>query len=164
MSARTVIDGLEFSRADREMRGSLQVTELTRLQDMLFDGKGQVDFLLKGGRDRRGRPTVYLEISGLLHLRCQRCMGALGHPLYLANTLVLVRADEPLPEETDAPDAPDCIVADAAMDVTTLIEDEILLGVPFAPRHPADACGVRDDTGRSRRDASPFAGLAALKK
>ena len=164
MSARTVIDGLEFSRADKEMRGSLPVPELTRLQDMLFDGEGRVDFLLKGGRDRRGRPTVYLEISGLLHLRCQRCMGALGHPLYVANTLLLGRADEPLPEETDAPDAPDCIVADAAMDVATLIEDEILLGLPFAPRHPAGTCGVRDDAARSNCDALPFAGLAALKK
>ena len=164
MSARTVIDGLEFSRADREMRGSLQVAELARLQDMLFDGEGRVDFLLKGSRDRRGRPTVYLEISGLLHLRCQRCMGAFGHPLYLANTLLLIRADEPLPEETDAPDAPDCIVADVAMDVATLIEDEILLGLPFAPRHPAGTCGVRGDAGYSRRGASPFAGLAALKK
>lgn len=164
MSARTVIDGLEFSRADKEMRGSLQVAELARLQDMLFDGEGRVDFLFKGSRDRRGRPTVYLEISGRLHLRCQRCMGALGHPLYVANTLLLIRADEPLPEGTDAPDAPDCIVADAAMDVVTLIEDEILLALPFAPRHPAGTCGVLDDAGRSRRDASPFAGLAALKK
>ena len=146
------------------MRGSLQVAGLARLQDMLFDEEGQVDFLLKGGRDRRGRPTVYLEISGLLHLRCQRCMGALGHPLFVANTLLLVGADEPLPEETDAPDAPDCIVADAAMDVATLIEDEILLGLPFAPRHPDGTCGVHDDAERSRRDASPFAGLAALKK
>lgn len=109
MSARTVIDGLEFSRADKEMRGSLHAAELARLQDSLFDAEGQVDFLLKGGRDRRGRPTLYLEISGLLRLRCQRCMGPLRYPLYVANALLLVRADEPLPEETDAPDAPDCV-------------------------------------------------------
>jgi DUF177 domain-containing protein len=164
MSARTVIDGLEFSRADKEMRGSLHAAELARLQDSLFDAEGQVDFLLKGGRDRRGRPTLYLEISGLLRLRCQRCMGPLHYPLYVANTLLLVRADEPLPEETDAPDAPDCVVAGAAMDVGTLIEDEIVFELPFAPRHPAGTCGVRDDTGYSKHAALPFAGLAALKK
>ena len=91
-------------------------------------------------------------------------MGPLRFPLYIANTLLLVRADEPLPEETDAPDAPDWIVAGAAMDVATLIEDEILLELPFAPRHPVGTCGVRDDAGREGRAASPFAGLAALKK
>jgi uncharacterized protein len=164
MSARTVIDGLEFSRADKEMRGSLQVADLARLQDSLFDAGGQVDFLLNGGRDRRGRPTLHLEISGLLRLRCQRCMGPLRYPLYLASTLLLVRADEPLPEETDAPEAPDCIVAGAAMDVATLVEDEILLDFPFAPRHPAGTCGMQDDAGRSKHAVSPFAGLAALKK
>ena len=164
MSARTVIDGLEFSRADKEVRGSLRVAELARLQDSLFDAEGQVNFVLSGGCDRRGRPTLHLEISGLLRLRCQRCMGPLRYPLYLANTLLLMRADEPLPEETDALDAPDCVVAGMAMDAATLVEDEILLDLPFAPRHPLGACDVNDDAGRSKRAASPFAGLAALKK
>jgi uncharacterized protein len=163
MSARTVIDGLEFSRADKELRGSLQVAELNRLRDALFDMEGRVDFLLEGGRDQRDRPTLFLEISGLLRLRCQRCMGPLRYPLYVANTVLLVRADEPLPEE-DAPDAPDCIAAGAGMDVATLIEDEIVLDLPYAPRHPEGMCGLNDEAGQSRRAASPFAKLAALKK
>ena len=164
MSARTVIDGLEFCRADKEIRGNLQAASLARLQDSLFDAEGRVDFLLKGGRDQRGRPTVRLEVSGLLCLRCQRCMGPLRYPLYMANTLLLVRADEPLPEETGALDAPDCVVAGAAMDVATLIEDEILRDLPFAPRHTTGTCRLHEDAGREGRAASPFAGLAALKK
>ena len=164
MSARTVIDGLEFSRADKEIRGDLQVSDLARLQDSLFDAESRVDFLLKGGRDRRGRPTLHLEVSGLLRLRCQRCMGPLRYPLYMTNTLLLVPADEPLPEETDDPAAPDCIVAGAAMDVATLSEDEILLELPFAPRHPVGTCSLHDDAGCEGRAASPFAGLAALKE
>jgi uncharacterized protein len=142
----------------------LQVADLARLQDSLFDAGGHVDFLLSGGRDRRGQPTLHLEISGLLQLRCQRCMGPLRYPLYLANTMLLMRADEPLPEETDVPDAPDCIVADTAMDVAALVEDEILLDLPFAPRHPAGSCSVQEEAGRGKRAVSPFAGLAALKK
>lgn len=148
------------------MRGSLPVADLTRLQDRLFDAESRVDldFLLKGGRDRRGRPTVYVEISGLLRLQCQRCMGPLSYPLYVVNTLLLVRADEPLPEEADAPDAPDCIVAGVEMDVAMLIEDEILLDLPFAPRHPAGVCGAPDGAALGARAASPFARLSELKK
>ena len=108
---------------------------------------------------------MYVEVSGLLHLRCQRCMGALRYPLYVVNTLLLVSPDEPLPGDAEVPDAPDCIVAGVAMDVLTLVEDEVLLELPYAPRHADGACGTLDDTARgSKRAASPFAGLAALKK
>ena len=164
MSARTVIDGLEFSRAEDELQGQLPLASLNRLQDCLFDAEGRVDFLLKGGRDNQRRPMLCLEVHGVLHLQCQRCLQPLTYPLQIANRLLLVRPNEAFPAEADEPDAPDCIVAGAEMDVATLIEDEILLSLPLSPRHPDGACDGRAAALVTRRPPLPFEGLAALKK
>jgi uncharacterized protein len=85
MSARTVIDGLEFSRAEDELQGHLPLAGLDRLQDCLFDADGGIDFLLKGGRDRQRRLVLHLEVNGLLNLQCQRCLEALAYPLRIMN-------------------------------------------------------------------------------
>lgn len=165
MSAQTVIDSLEFARAEQELRGSLPVTSLARLQDGLVDADGSIEFVIKGGRDGERRPILALEVSGSLHLQCQRCLGLLDHALRLSNTLRLVRKGENVGAEADDPDAADCIDASSELDVAALIEDEILLGLPFAPRHAEASC--RNLLSNVRRDAvrtSVFAKLAALKK
>ena len=165
MSAQTVIDSLEFARAAQELRGRLPVTNLVRLQDCLVDADGSVDFVVKGGRDAERRPILALEISGLLHLQCQGCLGPLDYPLQLSNTLLLVRRGEDLGADADDPEAADCIEADPALDLAPLIEDEILLSLPFAPRHADGSCqSVLSAMRREGSAPAAFAKLAALKK
>ncbi len=165
MSAQTVIDSLEFARTEQEMRGSLPVAGLTRLRDCLIDTSGSVAFLIKGGRDDQRRPILAVEITGLLHVQCQRCLGLLDYPLLLLNTLRLVRPGENLGAEADDPDAADCIEGGSELDVAVLIEDEILLSLPFAPRHPEGACeSALESVRREAASPSAFAKLAALKK
>jgi uncharacterized protein len=162
---RTVIDGLEFARTEQELRGQLPLAQMTRLQDGLYDAGGTVDFVLIGGCDhQKQRPILRLEIFGSLQLLCQRCLGRLDYPLQIVNSLWLLRQDEAAPKEADEPEALDCLVAQAAMDVATLIEDEILLSLPQSPRHPDGACSAMGGAAQSRVEASPFARLAALKK
>jgi len=165
MSAQAVIDSLEFARAEQELRGNLPASGLTRLQDFLYDNVGSVEFVVKGGRDEEMRPVLSLDISGRLHLRCQRCLERLDYPLHLSNTLLLVNRGENLAEAVVDPDAPDCVEACAALDVSGLIEDEILLGLPFSPRHEAGACDYRvRDAAQDADEAGGLARLAELKK
>lgn len=165
MFAQTVIDSLEFARAEQELRGSLPVTSLARLQDGLIDAAGGIDFVVKGGADARRRPILTLEVSGSLHLQCQRCLGLLDYPLRLFNTLRLVRQGENVGAEADDPEAADPIDASAELDVATLIEDEILLSLPFAPRHSEDTCQhVLGEVSRDAVRLSAFDKLAALRK
>jgi uncharacterized protein len=164
MSAQTVIDGLEFARTAQELRGSAPVARLVRLQDCLFDTDGEVQFEVRGGYDGERRPTLQLEIRSVLHMRCQRCLSALEYPLRLSNVLLLLGEGENLSAEADDPEAADCIDASPEMDVVALIEDEILLGLPFAPRHAEDRCqGVLDGNEREAKKPSAFAKLAVLK-
>lgn len=162
MSAQTVIDSLEFARAGQELRGSLPVARLARLQDCLFDADGSVQFGVKGGRNEERRLILMVEISGSLHLQCQRCLRVLEYPLCLSNTLLLVRQGENM--KADDPDAPDWIEAEPETDVAALIEDEILLSLPFAPRHAEGSCqsAVSSDQ-REAEKSSAFSKLADLK-
>jgi uncharacterized protein len=51
------------------------------------------------------------------------------------------------------------------MDVVALIEDEILLGLPFAPRHAEHMCHSAGGAGeRIANEGSPFSKLAELKR
>lgn len=160
---RTVIDSLEFARTGQAVRGSLPVAGLTRLQDSLHDTLGLVEFAVQGGHDSRGRPTLRLDVSGVLHLKCQRCLGQLDFPLRLISTLVLASAAEAAASGLDDEEI-EWIEASPALDVGSLAEDEIILCLPYSPRHAEKECpaGRTDPAGDASRPA--FAKLAALRR
>jgi uncharacterized protein len=165
MSAAAVIDSLEFARAQQVLRRTVDVVQLKRLTDVLFDTSGRIEYEVRGARDERNRPHLALAASGVLHLQCQRCLGLLEYDLDIANTLLLVpRGAEP-DEDLEDPDAPDMIEASTELDVVGLIEDEVLLSLPLAPRHAEGTCesrlqGSMEPTGKP----NPFADLAVLKR
>ena len=163
MFARAVIDSLEFARTEQTLHGNLPVSSLARLQDSLHDALGQVDVVVQGGKDAQRRPILRLDITGALHLRCQRCLGLLDYALRLRNSLLLVGQAEADSGALDDMEV-DWIVAGPEQNVAALVEDEIILSLPYAPRHADGQCehgGARD---RGDGTASPFAKLAALKR
>lgn len=166
MSAQAAIDSLEFARAEQELQGNLPVSGLARLQDCLYDSAGSVEFQLTGGHDAEQRPILSLNINGLLHLRCQRCLRRLDYPLHVSNTLMLARRGENLAAAVADPDVPDYIEASTELDIAGLIEDEILLCLPLAPRHAQGEClgpaEMRD--AENGDNVHPFSKLKDLRK
>jgi len=163
MFARAVIDSLEFARTEQTLDGKLPVPDLARLQDSLHDALGQVDVVVQGGKDAQRRPVIRLDITCALHLRCQRCLGRLDYPLQLSNSLLLVSQAEADSGALDDMEA-DWIVASPELDVVALVEDEIILSLPYAPRHAEGQCEQGGLEVRDNGGASPFAKLAALKR
>lgn len=165
MSAAAVIDTLEFARGGQQLRGSLAVVDLKRLEDILFDTQGTLEYALRGGRDVRNRPQIEVTAEGLLHLQCQRCLGLLEYEADVTNTLVVLPAGAQPDDELDDPEGPDVIESDAELNVAGLIEDEVLLSLPLAPRHPEGTCASRlDNQENAAQKPSPFAQLAELKQ
>ena len=162
-AAPAVIDSLEFARTGESLRGSLPVSALVRLRDSLVDELGEVRFEVSGGQDGRRRPVLALEISGVLHLKCQRCLGALEFALKHSSTLLLVSgsgADSSDLEEVTV----EWIEASNALDLAGLVEDEILLSLPYAPRHGEGLCPPGTITAESGNKVTAFAKLAVLKR
>jgi uncharacterized protein len=122
-----------------------------------------------GEQDGEGNPRLRLKLEGSLKLRCQRCLEPLPWVVAIDSLLLLGDEAEVLPdpagedgeeEELDA-SAPDVIVAERELAVLPLLEDELLLSLPIAPRHE----NCEPPTGGTKdRAASPFAVLAQLKK
>ena len=162
-STQTVIDSLEFARTGQTLRGSLSLPGLTRLKDNLADAVGTVEFEVTGGQDARSRPILTVSIRGMLHLQCQRCLEALDHPLQVLNTLMLVAAGAGAAGELDDEDV-EWIEASRELEVASLVEDEILLSLPYAPRHEEGACGPVGAVIADGATGSPFAALATLKR
>jgi uncharacterized protein len=102
-------------------------------------------------------------IHGMLHLQCQRCLEALDHPLQLLNTLLLVAAGTEAAGALDE-EEPEWIEASRELDLGTVIEDEILLSLPYAPKHEEGACRALGGTVTRVTTASAFAELAVLKR
>jgi uncharacterized protein len=163
MSAQTVIDSLEFARTGQVLQGSLAVAELGRLKESLADDQGGIEFAVRGAHDARRRPVLALEIGGVLHLQCQRCLGPLEYPLRVSNTLLLVSAGEVAAGSLDDEDA-EWIEASGELDVAALVEDEIILGLPYAPRHEEGTCRPSGLAAGGNPADAAFAQLAALRR
>lgn len=156
-----VIDSLEFARQGGKLEGRLKPGDLSRLADVLSDRDGELAFAVAGETDGDGKPFLLLEIDGALNLRCQRCLGALAFAVRIRSRLTLIEPGAAWPDEGLEDDSSDAVPLDRALDLLPLLEEEVLLALPIAPRH--DACAspeYRDEAG----SASPFAALARLKR
>lgn len=156
-----LIDGLEFARTGASVEGTVPVARLERLADVLSDRSGGLAWRCSGRVDRDGKGRLRMEVSGRLSLTCQRCLAGLDWPCEVDAEYLLVADGGAWPEDDLENAECDAIQAGLAMSLWVLIEDEVLLTLPIAPRH--EDCRLPEPAG-NRDAASPFAALAGLKK
>lgn len=159
-NAGTVIDSPDFARNGGSLTGSVAVAQLSRLADQLADQAGSLGFELRGMRDEEGKSFLLLRVTGDLTLRCQRCLSPLPYPVAIDARLMLMGPGEEWPDEELEDDGTDAIEASRELAVLPLVEDEVLLALPVAPRH--EVCGLPAKLEAEPRP-SPFAALAKLK-
>lgn len=154
-----LIDGLEFAEAGEQLRGAWPVKEFPRLRDVLYDDQGTVAYELRGVRDLLGRPGLALRVTGTLRVACRRCLEAVAVQLNEDSQLWLARTQAELDAQPVAAQGPDGVVASKEMAVRDLVEDELLLALPYAPRH--EGCAAHEGAAPGM-EQSPFAGLRGL--
>jgi uncharacterized protein len=159
--AGTVLDCLEFARSGSVLERSISLDELPRLADVLVTVAGFMSVRLEGSRDEAGKSWLQVDIVGEPVLCCQRCLGGVKFPLAISSRLQLIAPGEEWPDDDLADDSADAIEAEKALAVLSLIEEEVLLALPIAPRH--EQCEPPSG-GAAENGPSPFAALAALKK
>ncbi len=159
MSHQPVIDGFEFATAGATQEGTLPLGSFPRLQDLLVSDVGDVRYSMHGVRDQRGRPSLELRVRATLQLRCQRCLAPLVYEVDEEALLALAGSQAEIDAEPLDVDSPDRVVAGKEMDVRALVEDELILALPYAPRH--EGCEARPE-GSDRTASSPFAGLRSM--
>lgn len=164
MSTKGVIDVAEFARLGTTLSGDVGVRDLPRLQDLVVMGDERLHYELRGELNPRREAEITCIIHGLVSLECRRCLETFDHCIDTASTLVFVSDESKLPPVEEEDESIDYVVAEAPVEVRTLIEDEIILALPVAPRHAAGEC--KESAGSQSTDdkPSPFAALAGLKR
>jgi len=147
------------------LEGTVDATNLSRLADRLHvegSGGGTVAWRIAGGTDAAGRMALEVELDGGVPLECQRCLESFTWPV-AQRTLLLLARDERELAQLDEDDEHEVVLAAAPLDVRALVEDELLLTLPFAPR-----CARPECTGAVAAAApvtpSVFAALAGLRR
>ena len=159
-----VIDSLEFARRHETLSGRLQLSALPRLAEMLFDASGSLDYQVSG-ETAGGEAFLAVSLAGSMPLTCQRCLGALQFALSVRSRMMLVEPGSSWPDDGQVggleDETCDAIEASRELDLVPLLEEEILLALPIAPRH--ERCESPLAKMVSQKD-SPFAKLAGLKR
>jgi len=163
----------DFARTDGELHGTVLLSALPRLRDLLVsDAVAPVEWTLRGFQRALGgmRPQamVTLRVHADLRLVCQRCLQEMIQEIDDAAEFRLVVGEPPLTlEELEAED--EALPAEDPVDVLELIEDQIILALPLVPMHAV--CPGHQTAGQSPPlpDASvrverqhPFANLREL--
>ena len=131
-------DAYQMAREKGVLEGTLDVGASERLADRVAPGDASVSWHIEGTADEIGRPALEISIAGAVALTCQRCLSDFVWPVE-QRTLTILAKSEAQGDEYDAGTDHEVVVADHLLDPAVLVEDELLLTLPFAPMHE-EAC------------------------
>lgn len=164
MSDRILIDPAEFADQKLQLQGSVFLRDLdVRVHSgAIADTDAEIAYTLQGGKDRWQRPFLDLSVSGSLKLCCQRCLKPMDFDLDEEAHIVMFRDEAALDKAMLADENLDGIVLEPELEVFYLLEDQVLMGIPFAPTHEHCDSELSAQSGSDK--PNPFAVLAGLKK
>lgn len=159
-----LINPQTFAAEKQILQGTLPLDELDERvwsHEYLADKEAVVHIVLRGGEDRRQRLFLDLKIQCSLVLVCQRCMCPMPSEINENAHIVLFADEAKLDEAMLADDELEGMVLTKGLDVKTLVEDQILMAMPYAPRHENCIGEVVEAVNQDK--PNPFAVLAGLK-
>ena len=143
------------------LQGQIELRTMTRLATLLSDSQGVVDVELAFSRFENGCTRITGNYAADLKLVCQRCLEPVTVRLAAAINVGITfpEAIQRLPDSVEP-----LALAQETMSLTDFVEDEILLGMPIAPRHePEDCAAGRQLSERKQVAPNPFHVLKTLK-
>ncbi len=160
-----LIDPVAFARAREQLDDTIalnQLDERIRSHEYLASTDSPIHFVLTGGVDEFERCYLNLSIQGQLQLQCQRCLKPIAFDVEEAVRITLFKDEESIDEAMLTDPDVDGIVIEPELSVLALVEDQLIMALPFSPRH--DVCDNEEITRINRDKPNPFAALAGLKK
>ncbi|WP_342031086.1 YceD family protein [Neisseria sp. CP9] len=164
MSDPNLIDPEVFASEKQSLQGSFMLEELderVRSHDYPADKQTKVSFTLNGGRDRLQRLFLDLNVKADMPLICQRCIRPMPFTLDETSRIVLFANEEDLDEAMLADEELEGMPIEKELDVRGLVEDQILMSLPFSPRHENCDNAALEQVNQDK--PNPFAVLAGLK-
>ena len=140
------------------VQGGLDPAPLARLRELVAGDAGPISVRLVFGRDEQGRGLMQGHAEASLPLLCQRCTDVFPFAVHTEWRLVFARSEAD--ERELAEKGIDVCYHSGPLDVADVVEEELILALPMAPRHPGDC----EPIARPVAGTHPFAELAGLLK
>lgn len=159
-----LIEPGSFAAGKQRLQGKIALVDLdlrVRSHEYLADSATELSYTLQGGCDSWQRLFLDLSLEGRLSLVCQRCMQPMPFDLAEYSRIVLFADEESLDEAMLSDEELEGMVLEKELDVRTLLEDQILMALPFSPRHDDCESDALDKINQDK--PNPFAVLAGLK-
>jgi len=168
----SLIDPLDLAKNGARLAGQYRLADMPRLAAHSGNGQATADVdlgfdLVPRGPEDRGR---IIRMTGSIRTRvtltCQRCLQPMELELDLEPEVFFDTSGGNVDEQ----DERDIISLDGngeTVELTSLVEDEILLALPMVPMHAPEECkvaGFQQQQDKGQRKDNPFAKLAELKK
>ena len=169
------LDIVAFAEAGASLSGEDPLSHYARLSREDLDGEGEavVRWQAQGRSEpvAGGAPEIWLDLQAQteLGMQCQRCLEPMRQALAFERSFRFVR-DEATAELLDEELEDDVLVWRKDFDLQALVEDELLMELPVAPRHevcpstPPMQVQTHDFDAGEQEKPNPFAALKALKK
>ncbi|MEP7180874.1 MAG: YceD family protein [Betaproteobacteria bacterium] len=161
------IDAWALSARSGAVEGEVDAAKLARVADRLAEqdvpgaSAAVLTWRIAGIRDALGRPALDVAIDGEVPLECRRCLEPFAWPVS-QRTMLLLAKDERELAKLDDDDEHEVVLASAPLDPLVLVEDELLLSLPFAPLCERPECtGAAPAMAAGRESA--FGALEAWK-
>ncbi|HSQ82405.1 MAG TPA: YceD family protein [Casimicrobiaceae bacterium] len=151
-TSKSRLGAFELARDRGIVEGTVDAHRLPRVEDLVAGGPARVDWRIAGTTDASGRPALSVALSGAVMLSCQRCLADFEWKVEQQTELLLARNEDEL-EALDAESGSEVVLAESPVDPLELVEDELVLALPFAPRHPDGACAAPANSEVTNRRA-----------
>ena len=166
----TRLDVAALAAEGASLSGDWAASELDRWHAMQTPAPGAapepVHWQVRGERRSVvGSPPqtwLHLHVQTVAWPTCQRCLRPFSEPLVVDRALRFVD-DEAQAEALDADSDDDVLALMPALDLRTLVEDELVLAWPIVPRHTRCEAPAHRAGDAEAPAANPFAALASLK-
>jgi uncharacterized protein len=159
----------KFASLGAVLEGSVKVSKLDRVAQVLANDSGSVDYCLRFGFADEGFACIEGELQASVSVLCQRCLEPMECKLASEFLLAVVADDE---RARQLPKRFEPLVLDELVDTVAVLEEELLLCLPIVSYHPQDQCSQK--VGYQSADVAaevveeprknPFDALAVLKK
>ncbi len=162
------IDTDDFTRRRDTASGSMTLQQLPRLRSLLESDDGGLRWRLEGDVERSAdgseRRILRLKIDGSGSMLCGRCLAPVQVSIDADRLFKLSETEAQAEREDPDEDRYDVLARSRRFDVHELIEDEAIMALPAAPRHPECSMpGHGADEPGGPAVEHPFAPLASLR-
>jgi uncharacterized protein len=149
---------------ERQVELAVPLANFARLAPLLDSPGGMATGRIAFSR-LQGRIIADVTLEARPQVRCQRCLGSMTLPVRSQSRVALLASEG----EADAvpPELEVALAPEGRLRLADLVEEELLLAMPGAPRHAEGTCQGESGSARDEIDEParrPFAALGRMMK